>query len=107
MLKSADKEDFIASQKTEIDGLIKFDVMDIHPISSLLPRACLLSFILSYRRKCLPNGILLKYKSRICINGKEQSFGHNNWETYAPVTSWATIWMLLILSSLLGLKSFR
>ena len=91
--KSADKADLIASQKTEIDGLIKFDVMDIHPISSLPSCTRLLSSIWSYLRKHLPNGILLKHKSRICVNGKEQSFGHIYWETYAPIASWVTIWM--------------
>ncbi len=28
---------------------------------------------------------LLKYKSCICVNGKEQAFGSDYWETYAPV----------------------
>ncbi len=53
----------------------------------------------------MPNGVLLKYKLRICIDGKEQSFGQNYWETYAPVASWAMICMMLILSSLLNLKT--
>jgi hypothetical protein len=100
MLKTLDKDAFIKSQVTKIDGLQKFDVMDLHLIAHLPPRARLLSSIWSYRRKRLPNGVLLKYKSQLCVNGKEQSFGHDYWETYAPVASWATIRMLLILSSL-------
>jgi hypothetical protein len=32
MLKSVDRECFIQLQKTKIDGLLKFDVMDIHPM---------------------------------------------------------------------------
>ncbi len=79
--------------------------MDFHHISDLPPRARLLSSIWSYRRKSLPNGVLLKYKSRICVNGKEQSFGRDYWETYAPVALWAMICMMLILSSLLNLKT--
>lgn len=39
------------------------------------------------------------------MNGKEQSFGRDNWETYAPVASWATIRLMLILSTLLNLKT--
>jgi hypothetical protein len=62
--------------------------MDAHHISSLPPRAKLLSSIWSYRHKPLPNGILLKYKSRLCVNGKEQAFGRDYWETYAPVAAW-------------------
>jgi len=35
MLKTEDRDQFVASQKTEIEGLQKFDVMDIEHISSL------------------------------------------------------------------------
>lgn len=102
MFKTSDKEAFIESQKIEIEGLRKFDVIDIHHISNLPLWALLLSSIWSYQRKRLPNGILLKYKARICINGKEQAFGHDYWETYAPVALLAMICMMLILSSLLN-----
>jgi hypothetical protein len=107
MLKTEDKAKFIESQKAEIEGLLKFDVMDIHPISKLPPKARLLHAIWSYRRKRLPSGVLLKYKSRICVNGKEQVFGRDYWETYAPVASWAMICMLLLLSSVLNFKSHQ
>jgi hypothetical protein len=106
MLKANDRNAFLESQIKEIDGLHKFDVMDLNPIAKLPPRARLLSSIWSYRQKQLLNGVLLKYKARLCVNGKEQSFGHDYyWETYAPVASWATIRMMLILSSLLNLKT--
>ncbi len=72
---------------------------------ALPPRAKLLSSIWSYRRKRLPNGVLLKHKSRICVNGKEQAFGRDYWETYAPVASWATIRLLILLSSIMSLKT--
>jgi hypothetical protein len=70
-------------------------------------RAKLLSSTWSYRRKRLPNGDLLKHKARICVNGKEQVFGRDYWERYAPVASWATIHMLLVLSSIMNLKPGR
>jgi hypothetical protein len=105
MLKAPDAEHFIKCQKDEIAGLNKFDVMDIHNIKDLPPRAKLLSSIWSYRRKRLPNGVLLKYKARICVNGKEQEFGRDYWETYAPVASWTTIRLLILLSSIMNLKT--
>lgn len=74
MFKTEDRDQFVASHKTEIEGLQKFDVMDIEHISSLPQGARLLSSIWSYRRKRLPNGIFLKYKSRLCLNGREQAF---------------------------------
>lgn len=79
--------------------------MDIHHINDLPPKAKLISSIWSYRRKRLPNGVLLKDKSRICINGKEQELDHDYWETYAPVASWSTICLLMLLSSIMDLKT--
>jgi hypothetical protein len=105
MLKAADSGAFIECQRAEIAGLKQFGVMDIEHISQLHAKAKLLSSIWSYRRKRLPNGVLLKHKSRLCVNGKEQAFGRDYWETYAPVASWATIRLLMLLSTLLGLKS--
>ncbi len=49
MFKADDAAKFIECQADEINGLRKFDVMDICPISSLPPRARLLSSIWSYR----------------------------------------------------------
>jgi hypothetical protein len=79
--------------------------MDLNPIASLPPRARLLSSIWSFRQKRLPNGVLLKYKARLCVNGKERSFGRDYRETYALVESWGTIRMMLILASLLNLRT--
>ncbi len=45
MLKTEDRDQFVASQKTEIEGLQKFDVMDIEHISSLPQGVRLLSSI--------------------------------------------------------------
>jgi hypothetical protein len=49
MLKTSDKHDFIHSQKAEIEGLEKFDVMNIHPMASLPRQAKVLSSIWSYQ----------------------------------------------------------
>jgi hypothetical protein len=105
MLKTPDKHSFVQSQADEIASLQELDIMDVRPIASLPPRARLLSSIWSYRRKRLPNGVLVKYKARLCVNGKEQAFGRDYWETYAPVAAWSTIRFLLYLSTILNLKT--
>jgi hypothetical protein len=51
MFKATDAAEFIKCQKDEIDGLTKFNVMEIHKIADLPPRAKLISSIWSYRRK--------------------------------------------------------
>jgi hypothetical protein len=80
MFKIGDASKFIACQEDEMSGLRKFDAIDICFISFLPPRAQLLSSIWSYCRERLPNGILLKHKSRIYVNGKEQACGRDYWE---------------------------
>ncbi len=105
MQTASDSDKFITSQWTELEGLLKFDVMEIHHISELPPKARLISSIWSYRHKCLPNGILLKHKSRFCVNGKEQELGCDYWETYAPVASWSTICLVMLFLAILDLKS--
>jgi hypothetical protein len=61
------------------------DIVDSFNKSTLPPWVMLLSSIWSYWRNCLLNGTLSKYKSHLCANGKEQPFGWDFWEKYAPV----------------------
>jgi hypothetical protein len=105
MLKTTDNEAFIAAQIPEIRGLEKMNVFDYKDIQTLPPRARLLSSIWSYRRKRRPNGDLIKHKARLCVDGSQQQHGRDYWETYAPVVSWSTVRLILLLSTILGLKS--
>jgi len=105
MLKAPDRDKFVQCQQDEVQSLRDLDIMDVLPIQTLPPRVRLLNSIWSYRRKRLPNGVLSKYKSRLCVNGKEQAFGRNYWETYAPVAAWSTIRLLLYLSTVMNLKT--
>jgi hypothetical protein len=105
MLRVPDRDKFVHCQQDEMTSLTDLDIMDILPIKSLPPKVKLLNSIWSYSQKRLPNGVLLKYKARLCVNGKEQAFGRNYWETYAPVTAWSTIRLLLYLSTVLSLHT--
>jgi hypothetical protein len=77
MLWAPDKDRFIACQADEINTLNDMDIMDILPFAQLPSHARLLSAIWSYQRKRLSSGVLSKYKSRLCINGKEQVLGRD------------------------------
>jgi hypothetical protein len=69
MLKVPDAPRFIDSQPKEIKGLLDMGVFEFHPMSSKPREACLLSSIWSYHRKRSPVCEILKYKSRICVDG--------------------------------------
>ena len=105
MLKADDRNEFVKAQVPEIEGLVEAGVFEYHFMSELPKNARLLNAIWSYRRKRRPDGSLLKYKSRICVDGSQQQYGIDYWETYAPVCQWSTIRLLMILSAMLGLKS--
>ncbi len=81
------------------------NIFQYRHISELPPRARLLSSIWSYHRKRRPNGDLLKHKARICIDSSQQLHGRDYWETYAPVVSWSTVRLILLLSTIMDLKS--
>jgi Reverse transcriptase (RNA-dependent DNA polymerase) len=106
MLTASDREQFIEPQHPEIQGLCDADVFEFHPIADLPSGSRLLNAIWSYRHKRHPTDrVLLKHKSRLCVDGSQQQHGVDYWETYAPVVHWSTVCMVLILSALLRLKS--
>jgi hypothetical protein len=56
----------------------------------------------SMKRKRDPAGDIIKWKARLCAHGGQQQYGVNYWETYAPVVSWSTVRLILILSLILN-----
>jgi hypothetical protein len=105
MLRDPDIKQFVAAQTSEIKGLIDMDVFTVKSMHHKPRNARLLSSIWSYRRKRSPIGKILKYKSRLCVDGSQQELGRDYWETYAPVVSWTTVRLMLLLSSILNLKT--
>ena len=61
--------------------------------------------ILSFKGKRFPDGTLNKHKARLCAHGGQQTWLQDYWDKYAPVVMWASIWLLLIVAKIHGLKS--
>ena len=51
-----------------------------------------------FKRKRYPDGLLKKYKARLCVRGDQQIEGVDVFDTYAPVVSWITVRLLLVMS---------
>jgi hypothetical protein len=96
MLKASDAASFIKAQQSKIQGLQHMDVFEYHSIHNLPQDSHLLSSIWSYCCKRCPNGELIKHKARICVDGSQQLYGHDYWETYAPVVTWSTAHLILL-----------
>ena len=64
-----------------------------------------LMMIWSFKRKRHLDGTLDKHKARLCCHGGQKKFGVNYWNAYAPVVSWPSIRILMILSKLHNLHT--
>ena len=51
-----------------------------------------------FKRERYPDGTLKKYKARFCVRGDQQIEEIDVFDTYAPVASWITVRLLLVLS---------
>ena len=107
MFKAEDHEKFIALQLPKIQGLVHANVFEFHSMSDVTPHTQLLNAIWLYHHKHCPDGLLLKHKSHICADGSQQQYGIDYWETYAPIIHWSTICLVIMLSTLLKLKSWQ
>ena len=58
----------------------------------------------AFKCKRFPDGLTEKFKARFCASGDQQIEGVDYFETYAPVITWATIRLMLILECLVDLK---
>ena len=59
----------------------------------------------AFKKKRYPSGEIRKLKARFCVRGDTQTEGIDYFESFAPVVSWDTVRVLLVLTVILGLKS--
>jgi hypothetical protein len=60
--------------------------------------------IWSFKRKQFPDGTLNKHKAQLCAHGGQQTWGQDYWDTYAPVVTWASVLLLLIVAKVQGFQ---
>ncbi len=58
----------------------------------------------SFKHKIFPDGMLNKHKAQLFAHGGHQTWGLDYWDTYAPVVTWASVQLLLIITKIHGLK---
>ena len=59
----------------------------------------------AFKRKRYPDGTLKKYKARFCVRGDQKIEGVDVFDTYAPVVSWITVRLLLVLSIIFNMHT--
>jgi hypothetical protein len=59
----------------------------------------------AFKCKRYPDGRVKKFKARFCARGDRQKEGIDYFETWSPVVQWQTVRLMMVFSSILGLKS--
>ena len=99
------KHEFKTAMQTELSELEKLNTFQPVLRSSLPPDTSVLKSTWVFKIKRLPSRIIRKFKARLCVRGDLQRHGIDYWDTYAPVVSWTTVRLVLILCQVHGLKS--
>jgi hypothetical protein len=90
------------AMQVEYDALIEKKAwieVDRTPEMNVLPSAW------AFKCKRFPDGAVKKLKARFCVMGNRQIVGVDVFHTYAPVASWTTVRLLLILTCVSGLAT--
>ena len=56
-----------------------------------------------FKKKWHPDGSHNKHKSRLCDHCGQQTWGQDYWEAYAPVVTWASVRLLLVVANIYNL----
>jgi hypothetical protein len=94
-MRGPHEEEFKKGMWDEIKQLESHNTWRKVKRSSLPEGANVLPSTWAFRIKRLPNGLIRKFKARLCARGDKQLEGIDVFETYAPVVSWSTVRCLL------------
>ncbi len=104
MLQEADHKKFFEAMEINISNHKNHSHWDLMLRKDLPLGAKTIIAIWSFERKQFPNGMLNKHKAQLCAHGGQQTWGQDYWDTYAPVVTWASVQLLLIVAKIHGLK---
>ena len=105
-MKAPDRDKFIEAVGTELEGHERMGNYEPIPLDQVPTGTKLIDMVWSMRRKRKINTQeVYKWKARLNVHGGQQVHGIHFWDTYAPVVTWQTVRLFLILSLILGWQS--
>jgi hypothetical protein len=104
-MQEKDYIEFVKAMVKEVDDHELRDHWTLIPRQDMPVDTKTIMAIWSFKRKRFPDGTLNKHKARLCAHGGMQTWGHNYWETYAPVVNWASVRLILAIAKIHGLPS--
>ena len=105
-MKAPDRDKFIEAVRIELDGQEKMGNYKPVPLNEVPAGTRLLGTVWSMQQKRkIKTQEVYKWKARLNMHGGQQVHGVHYWDTYAPVVTWHTVRLFLILSLILGWQS--
>ena len=105
-MKAPDRDKFIEAVHTELDGHEQMGNYEPILLSEVPKGTKLLDMVWSMRQKRkIKTQEVYKWKARLNVHGGQPVHGVHYWDTYAPIVTWQTVRLFLILSLILGWKS--
>ena len=105
-MKAHDRAKFVEAVGTELDRHEKMGNYEPVPLTQVPKGTKLIDMVWSMRReRRIKTQEVYKWKARLNVHGGQQEHGVHYWDTYAPVVTWQTVRLFLILSILLGWQS--
>jgi hypothetical protein len=101
-MNGPNREGFWDACKTEVQTLEDMDTWDVVDRESWMN---VLPSTWAFKVKRFPSGLVKKLKARFCARGDRQIEGVDFFDTFAPVVSWTTVRLMLILSVILNLST--
>ena len=101
-MNGPESEGYWAAIEAEMETLLgknAWVILDREERMNVLPS------VWAFKCKRFPDGLVRKLKARFCVRGDCQIDGIDVFDTFAPVVSWQTVRLLLILSIVLGLAT--
>ena len=106
VMKVHDRDKFIEAVRIELDGHEKMGNYEPILLNEVPAGTKLLDMVWSMQRKRrIKTQEVYKWKARLNVHGGQQVHGVHYWDTYAPVLTWQTVRLFLILSLILGWQS--
>jgi len=103
-MNGPNREGFWDACKTEVntlEGMDTWDVVDRESWMNVLPSTW------AFKVKRFPSGLIKRLKARFCARGDKQIEGVDFFDTFAPVVSWTTVRLMLVLSAILNLRTIQ
>jgi hypothetical protein len=107
MLREDDHTKFFEAMEIEINDHEARRHWDLMLRTDLPLGSKIIMAIWSFKRKRFPDGTLNKHKAQLCAHGGQQTWGQDYWDTYAPVVTWASVRLLLVVAKIHGLKESK